>query len=344
VYSGSTGNWTLASHKRFVYDNYQQIEELDALNSNGVAKKRIWGQGKIICDIHGSTAYYALGDANKNITEYVDSVGTIQAHYEYSPFGKITVSNGAMVDDFDYRFSSEVFDDETGLVYYNYRYYSPELGRWLTCDPIGENGGYNLYAMVGNNAVNMWDRLGNGSFIVSVAPKESRSGKQNASLIHISFAPSEEDMKCCSSFSLVQFVKTDFANPLSSDRNWHIDGKADPAYNGQSHKRGCTLEDDPGITSIYGGVQYFETCAYCTSGKDEGKLLGCITWTVFTNTDYTRQTYIDGRKPNKKGGYDYCKPKIPSENAEKILDKWKKDKRNAGLINKVLSTSLPMAR
>jgi RHS repeat-associated protein len=41
-----------------------------------------------------------------------------------------------MQDDFDYRFSSEVFDTETGLVYYNYRYYSAELGRWLNRDLI----------------------------------------------------------------------------------------------------------------------------------------------------------------------------------------------------------------
>ena len=84
----------------------------------------------------------------------------IQAHYEYSPFGKITTSNGAMVDDIEYRFSSEVADDETGLVYYNYRYYSPELGRWLSRDPVEEEGGINLYAMVGNDPVGGWDWLG----------------------------------------------------------------------------------------------------------------------------------------------------------------------------------------
>ena len=50
VYSGSPGNWTLDSHKRFVYNNYLQIEELDALNSNAVDKKRIWSGGKLICD------------------------------------------------------------------------------------------------------------------------------------------------------------------------------------------------------------------------------------------------------------------------------------------------------
>ncbi len=94
------------------------------------------------------------------ITDYVDASGSVQAHYEYSPFGKITASSGAMEDDFDYRFSSEVYDSESGLVYYNYRYYSAELGRWLSRDPIGEKGGWNLYAMVGNGVVNAWDWLG----------------------------------------------------------------------------------------------------------------------------------------------------------------------------------------
>ena len=110
--------------------------------------------------------YYALADANKNITDYVDASGTIQAHYEYSPFGKITVQNGTMQDDFDYRFSSEVYDDSTGLSYYNYRYYSPELGRWLSRDPIGETGGVNLYGFVENNVINITDAHGKSATLI----------------------------------------------------------------------------------------------------------------------------------------------------------------------------------
>ena len=59
-----------------------------------------------------------------------------------------------------FRFSSEYFDEETGLVYYNYRYYNPELGRWISRDPIEEQGGYNLYGMIGNNLLNNWDIWG----------------------------------------------------------------------------------------------------------------------------------------------------------------------------------------
>ena len=53
---------------------------------------------------------------------------------------------------------------ETGLVYYNYRYYSPELGRWLSRDPIEEQGGWNLYGMVNNDIANYWDNFGWGAW------------------------------------------------------------------------------------------------------------------------------------------------------------------------------------
>ena len=41
---------------------------------------------------------------------------------------------------YNYSFNSEYQDTESGLVYYNYRYYSPELGRWLSRDPINQIG------------------------------------------------------------------------------------------------------------------------------------------------------------------------------------------------------------
>src|SRR5690606_16212732 len=38
--------------------------------------------------------------------------------------------------------------------------YAPDNGRWLGRDPIEEQGGLNLYGIVGNDAVNSWDYLG----------------------------------------------------------------------------------------------------------------------------------------------------------------------------------------
>lgn len=52
--------------------------------------------------------------------------------------------------------------DETasGMLFYGFRYYDPETGRWLSRDPIGERGGLNLYAFVGNDPVGFIDVLG----------------------------------------------------------------------------------------------------------------------------------------------------------------------------------------
>ena len=46
------------------------------------------------------------------------------------------------------------------MAYYGYRYYDPQTGRWPSRDPIEEEGGMNLYAMVRNNAVKWVDILG----------------------------------------------------------------------------------------------------------------------------------------------------------------------------------------
>jgi RHS repeat-associated protein len=92
----------------------------------------------------------------------VSESGEVVAKYDYTPFGKLINTFGSTQSGISnaFLFSSEYHDEETGLVYYNYRYYNPELGRWMSCDPIGERGGLNLYGMVGNNPVGNWDYLG----------------------------------------------------------------------------------------------------------------------------------------------------------------------------------------
>jgi RHS repeat-associated protein len=53
-----------------------------------------------------------------------------------------------------------MFESDWGLYYYGLRYYSPELGRWVNRDPIGERGGITLYRFVDNSPISEWDRLG----------------------------------------------------------------------------------------------------------------------------------------------------------------------------------------
>jgi RHS repeat-associated protein len=62
--------------------------------------------------------------------------------------------------DWQTRFHGESRDEETGYYNYGYRYYDPTTGRWPSRDPIGELGGENLQAFVGNDAINRWDKHG----------------------------------------------------------------------------------------------------------------------------------------------------------------------------------------
>ena len=82
------------------------------------------------------------------------------AEYAYSPYGALAKSSGPDKNACPFLFSSEYLDSETNLVYYNYRYYPPELGRWTKRDSIEEEGGFNLYATVNNDPINYYDMKG----------------------------------------------------------------------------------------------------------------------------------------------------------------------------------------
>ncbi len=107
--------------------------------------------------------YYPTYDGNGNVSEYLGSNAAVAAHFEYDPFGNTVVATG-MPELFTYRFSTKPLDVETGFYYYGYRYYDPITGRWPSRDPIEEVGGVNLYAFIGNHAMNNWDLLGNESY------------------------------------------------------------------------------------------------------------------------------------------------------------------------------------
>ena len=116
--------------------------------------------GLLLQDTGSATRLYTY-EANGNVGQLVDgTTGAVVAHYAYDPFGTTLTASGTAAAANPFRFSTKYTDDETGLLYYGYRFYSPTLGRWLTRDPIGEEGGANLYGFVRNNPANLIDLLG----------------------------------------------------------------------------------------------------------------------------------------------------------------------------------------
>ena len=107
----------------------------------------------------GATTYRYYRDHLGNITQITD--GTNGYTYSYDAFGNPTIApvNAPTVEN-PFMFNGREWDSEVGLYYYRARYYDPELGRFISADPINLSGGINLYAYVGGNPVNRVDPFG----------------------------------------------------------------------------------------------------------------------------------------------------------------------------------------
>ncbi len=96
-----------------------------------------------------------------NVGQVLDaSDQSAAARYEYDPYGNVIASAGPYAGLNPLRFSTKWWDDEIGLRYWGYRYYSARLGRWMSRDPIGEEGGVNLLAAMRNDPALRFDATG----------------------------------------------------------------------------------------------------------------------------------------------------------------------------------------
>ncbi|MBN1662328.1 MAG: C40 family peptidase [Deltaproteobacteria bacterium] len=104
--------------------------------------------------------YYYHADGLGSITALSDSAGTIVQRYEYDTFGNTTITLQGNISQ-PYAFTGREWHTETGMYFYRARYYDPQVGRFVTKDPIGFAGGdVNLYGYVLNNPVMLIDPSG----------------------------------------------------------------------------------------------------------------------------------------------------------------------------------------
>ena len=154
-------NGAVSSYLRYMYRGYLQIAAIDAVS--GVFRWFLfWDptqpEAARPLAIRKDGTWYAYGlDLTGNVTEIFGKAGYLRTVYTYTPYGEVAAEGDVTQP---IQWSSEYSDDELGLVYYNYRHLNPHDGRWISRDPIEEQGGWNLFAYVKNQPIFLKDYVG----------------------------------------------------------------------------------------------------------------------------------------------------------------------------------------
>ena len=137
----------------YLLDGNTVLAERDG---NGIIQK-LYVPGVCFKDSKG-TKYYYFYDGRGNVSNIVDAKGNIVDSYQYDSFGSTGLKNTN-----SHKFVGQFgvySDDDTGLVYMKNRWYDPNLGCFISRDPIGFKGGLNFYSYVANNPLRFIDPMG----------------------------------------------------------------------------------------------------------------------------------------------------------------------------------------
>lgn len=140
----------------FLYDGDVPVVELNPYG--GVAAVNTFGATGLIARGDGTTATtYYLFDPQGSVAQRLDNRGNVLTSHLFSAYGT-GVHSAGVAEPWGYKAQHGYYtDNETRLILCTFRYYDPQGGRWLTRDPIGYEGGINLYAYCENNPVTRAD-------------------------------------------------------------------------------------------------------------------------------------------------------------------------------------------
>ncbi|VFM96335.1 MAG: RHS repeat-associated core domain-containing protein [Candidatus Kentron sp. G] len=147
-----------------------QAEHLEAIYDDDDRIEAKYLRGVVVDEIVNGYQYPTPGDEktrenltfhhnhNKSVTGLSAHEGSTLETLAYHAFGEIAATTGDSGNHL--RYTGREQDPDTALYYYRARYYDPEVGRFLTEDPMGFKAGINFYAYVENNPVNATDSTG----------------------------------------------------------------------------------------------------------------------------------------------------------------------------------------
>ncbi|EMV7411193.1 RHS repeat protein [Enterobacter soli] len=138
----------------------------------------------------------------------VSQDGTIDWEAEYDAWGNVLRENNPHNLAQLIRLPGQQFDEETGLYYNRHRYYDPKQGRYITQDPIGLRGGWNLYQYPLNPVTNTdplglqgIESFGKGyadycgainSAVAHLSPGDAENVRHNMETMHNVYSPLSE--------------------------------------------------------------------------------------------------------------------------------------------------------
>jgi RHS repeat-associated protein len=150
---------------RYIYDGQDILFEYAGAS---LAARYTHGPGmdEVLGVQRSGNTYLFQTDALGSVARVIDG-GGVKASYSYDAFGRIVAQSGARQGPFG--FHGREFDQESGLYYFRARYYDPQVGRFITEDPIKFAGGVNFYSFVDGNPINVIDPYGKQAIAAGTA-------------------------------------------------------------------------------------------------------------------------------------------------------------------------------
>jgi len=147
----------------------------EADGNNNITRYYIHGLGLLAMVTSSDQLYVYHFNAVGSTVAITDSGQNIVNKYAYTPFGIIANQQETINQPFKFVGQHGVMTEPNGFYYMRARYYDPEVGRFISEDPLGFDGGdVNLYVYVGNNPVLLidpygmiqWGKVGGGAILI----------------------------------------------------------------------------------------------------------------------------------------------------------------------------------
>jgi len=163
AYDGRNRRISKAAGGQVIHYHYDLDSRLieETLSDGTPIRDYFWLEGQPLAvreHQHNPGIYYYINDRLGTPIQLIAPSGTVVWQAAYQAYGEAQVQVATISNNL--RFPGQYFDAETGLHYNWNSYYDPVAGRYISPDPIGLDGGLNLYAYVGGNPVNWSDPKG----------------------------------------------------------------------------------------------------------------------------------------------------------------------------------------